>query len=419
MVTAAPVSVVVAAVLFASLTLPHGSSAQPVDEGVIENISVEARGFAEPRLGVVWTSRPLGHSGAKYLRLRLSGIALPARPPLEVEIVAEDGTVLEKLGRSELEGRSAVWSKVLSVSWVRVRVRAEERPDGLRFTIDKQAYSLTVVAGELSLVGTDGREEVYQAAEPDLRRAAAAVAKLSFVRQGRPRSCTGFLISEKHFVTNEHCIADQETCDTAIALFGYQKRSKEQVERGPQYRCSRFVGAKHDLDYAVIELVGRPGDTFGRLDLDPRPLLPNDGLIVVQHPGGKPKKLSRKGCVVRTSIGAGYAADTDFGHECDTEGGSSGSPVLLAANLKVVGLHHLGRAESGRWKNQNRAVRMEVLVPELTLRRPEGAATGKTGDELTAEEVDIIHRRQVGVPSALPRMWRRRFSYRDISNLGF
>jgi V8-like Glu-specific endopeptidase len=47
-------------------------------------------------------------------------------------------------------------------------------------------------------------------------------------------------------------------------------------------------------------------------------------------------------CVVDDPAYYGYGQGTDVSYFCDTEGGSSGSPVLSAVTNKVVALHHFG-----------------------------------------------------------------------------
>jgi V8-like Glu-specific endopeptidase len=54
---------------------------------------------------------------------------------------------------------------------------------------------------------------------------------------------------------------------------------------------------------------------------------------------------------------------SDIAHTCDTEHGSSGSPLLNLAG-SVVGLHHFGVAEGPYW-NENRAVRMAEILKNL------------------------------------------------------
>lgn len=57
----------------------------------------------------------------------------------------------------------------------------------------------------------------------------------------------------------------------------------------------------------------------------------------------------------------GPAGGNDFGHQCDSEAGSSGSPVLDLQH-RVVGLHHLGGCSAGG-RGENRAVSMARILP--------------------------------------------------------
>lgn len=86
----------------------------------------------------------------------------------------------------------------------------------------------------------------------------------------------------------------------------------------------------------------------------------DDPIYIPQHPSGRDKELA----IFDSSIFAGdvgglchiwttgqaasditcaYGANfKDFTYICDTEGGSSGAPVISADTNKVVGLHHCG-----------------------------------------------------------------------------
>jgi V8-like Glu-specific endopeptidase len=54
----------------------------------------------------------------------------------------------------------------------------------------------------------------------------------------------------------------------------------------------------------------------------------------------------------------GYAANTDVAYYCDTEGGSSGSPVLARSTNKVVALHHFGGCP-------NSGVRIDLIYAQV------------------------------------------------------
>ena len=54
----------------------------------------------------------------------------------------------------------------------------------------------------------------------------------------------------------------------------------------------------------------------------------------------------------------GYAKDSDVSYYCDTEGGSSGSPVLSRKTDKVIALHHFGGCP-------NSGVRIDLIYNKI------------------------------------------------------
>jgi V8-like Glu-specific endopeptidase len=70
--------------------------------------------------------------------------------------------------------------------------------------------------------------------------------------------------------------------------------------------------------------------------------------------------------VARPGTGGGA---TDFGHLCDTLGGSSGSPVLDRQSGRLVGLHHLG-IPPGAADPVNQAVHIGQVLEDVKTRIP-------------------------------------------------
>jgi V8-like Glu-specific endopeptidase len=73
------------------------------------------------------------------------------------------------------------------------------------------------------------------------------------------------------------------------------------------------------------------------------------------------------------------STDTDFGHSCDTDNSSSGSPVQIfgsnpSENGKVIGIHHLGfrtdTVQAAGPELINRAVRMELIIDYIRRTKP-------------------------------------------------
>ncbi|MGH9799377.1 MAG: trypsin-like serine peptidase [Blastocatellia bacterium] len=97
---------------------------------------------------------------------------------------------------------------------------------------------------------------------------------------------------------------------------------------------------KGNLDYAIVRL-GRnesgqlPGEFFGALKLSARDLVANgEMLCLIQHPSGLPKRIEAGPMLQNVAGQISYDS-------LDTEGGSSGAPILSLAG-EIVGVHTNG-----------------------------------------------------------------------------
>ncbi|WP_309570357.1 trypsin-like peptidase domain-containing protein, partial [Deinococcus sp.] len=176
-------------------------------------------------------------------------------------------------------------------------------------------------------------------------RASRAVARI-VIDAGRTPLGTGFLVSPRVLITNNHVLEDANGAADAWAQFNYEL-DETFTPRSPDIYALRpdlFFHAVswEDLDFTLVA-VGerlRGAGTLaaqGYCPLSDRPDKHAKGAAVniVQHPGGDYKKVVLRGnrIVARTDMALHY--------EADTEGGSSGSPVFNDA-WEVVALHHWG-----------------------------------------------------------------------------
>jgi hypothetical protein len=129
----------------------------------------------------------------------------------------------------------------------------------------------------------------------------------------------------------------------------------------------------NELDYAIIRLAKAAGNTEKGTDIlsEERPrgfiqlratAFPPDApapVLLLQHPTGAPLKLS---------IGNVLASDLSplrFRYNADSEGGSSGSPVV-DSRLQLVGLHHAGDPNAKRIRAEyNQGIPISQIVKDL------------------------------------------------------
>ncbi|MBM4281745.1 MAG: trypsin-like serine protease [Deltaproteobacteria bacterium] len=196
------------------------------------------------------------------------------------------------------------------------------------------------------------------------RANANAVAYLDLPAAGS--RCTGFLIAPDVLMTNEHCIPDARAAMGARALFRYETGSANVAA----FDCSTFLGNDAGLDFALLQCAGRPGGTFGVVSVEHRAPRRNEPVYVL-HQNCDHHADASCAPTKKLSPGRVRAVGTETGHDADTLGGSSGSPLFSRDTHAVIGLHHVGVGGTGNGRGTvNRAVPMTRILPVLAQRFP-------------------------------------------------
>ncbi len=341
---------------------------------------------------VIWkTPRPLpvrhgvgntvevGHDGATSLRLHFKVGTAAAASTWAVEILSLNGE--DTLWTyTPAAGEDSFWSRDVRGPRVKVRVISTQADSPLQVSVDGAAVTGTQVKPQ-AIDGPDEREKMENQTSDTLKTAAKAVARIRFIGDDNKQYfCTGFLVSSDLMMTNQHCPQSETEWRNALIDFDYNAAGA--IPKVTTFK--QFILSNVALDVSIFRLSWTPPGRVP-LALEGATLQERRELIVIQHPAGEPKQVSRTGCIaIGVQLRGVTPLKTDFGHGCDTLGGSSGSGVMDISTLKVIGLHHLGFEPTDPCilnpNNPahkclvNRAVEMKQIIDFIKTKRPDISA---------------------------------------------
>jgi hypothetical protein len=172
-------------------------------------------------------------------------------------------------------------------------------------------------------------------------------------------SCTGALLKDDYVLTNHHCLpvdGDLRPVKASIlmdylTLDGKRSRRFEIMPKPEEWSAA--------LDYAITRASDRPSADFGFVRLAAAAPDGSRSLLVIHHPLGRPKVMSRFRCMALKEQENG----PDLRHRCDTLGGSSGS-LLFDARAEGVALHKEGGLDAKDPSSFNTATRMAAILAD-------------------------------------------------------
>jgi V8-like Glu-specific endopeptidase len=323
-----------------------------------------------------WTRPIVAPAGVKEISIHLKVASAGVTQAWEIRFRDLNGKEIDVVAADSPRGREGdFWSDDIPGNGALVEVWATEVPTGLTVVID--SYSIpTVPSVPQAIYGEDQRVSI-NATPPDVQKLGTPVARLRIKDSRGEARCTGFLISDDLILTNFHCVSRNSQAVGTNADFGFDSpNAKWKTFRGAKLE---LVNTDEGLDYAIIRLLGKPGSEFGHVPLRDKAFAALDKgykLLLIEHAAGQAKQASITDCAVGAKLIAGVNLQllSDFGHHCDTLGGSSGSPVFDLESRELLGLHHLGFDEqnstaqgkpSSTAQIDNQAVYIEYIVQDI------------------------------------------------------
>ncbi|ARV08641.1 hypothetical protein BTO05_02920 [Winogradskyella sp. PC-19] len=222
------------------------------------------------------------------------------------------------------------------------------------YPIDKISGAFEISSQQLETVCSgDEREQAACYDGTEIGRKSNAICRLLI---GGASLCTGWLIgTEGHIMTNNHCIGDAASAANTEFLFNFRNSDCSGLNSDVSdlvASSSTFIQTNNALDFTLVQLPVNPTNTYGYLSLASTPPAVGERIYHPQHPGGRRNEIAvftdtnpgPNGYTVVTNAGDG-GARVEYFH--DTEGGSSGSPVLRYSDHLVIGLHNTGGCPNG------------------------------------------------------------------------
>ncbi|MET0649718.1 MAG: serine protease [Pyrinomonadaceae bacterium] len=306
---------------------------------------------------IIRASRPVGQIKAMRLHFIVRRLDEPQRGTWGVTVTAGNRTW--KFDSRDEPESADFWTPQMPEQLLTVRVFSTVPRSTLQLEID-QVIEYEEPVRQKTIVGLkDDTVPMRDVSSPTYREWARSVALLTFKGRtdGKLYTCTGFLVSPRHLITNDHCPRSKSEITSAIVEFDYDDdfaatdRYKLTLDQLPRDKFLDFAVYRLDRDATSRSYLRLRDDDGNLTDLRP--------LIIIQHPGGRPKRLASYKCNL-TRPRSPVAPRTDFGHLCDTEGGSSGSPVQNTRG-EVIGLHHFGYGDDDSQKI-NQAVKVGEIL---------------------------------------------------------
>ena len=291
----------------------------------------------------------------------------------------------------------------------RMKMRVERLSQ--KTTEDSRPTSLELVQ-RMSLERVIGRRDFADIAF--LERALAVSRTVAFVRIGRGGSGTGFMVSPRLMMTNNHVLGSEADAAGSELIFDFQldRQGAPMATRGFTLLPREFFATDVDLDFTLVAVAETAKDGgklsaygWNKLYGEEGKAVKDDPVNIIQHPLGQPKQL-----VLRSNRVVALPDQTPFIHyETDTEPGSSGSPAYND-QWEVIALHHAGvpeldandnpvRDDQGRVKwVANEGIRVSRLVKAITALTLTGRQKDLRDEMMNAQPPDLLELAHARLP---------------------
>ncbi len=369
------------AAVTALLSLASGLLAQEpivIDAGVLPSLSAaqdlpsDGRYTIDSALLQTWSLEHRHTAPTEFVRFRIRAIALARTPDWHVAVLDEAGNEVDRITPGRFTGQvpnATAWTDAVPGVYAMLKFRTTAQPfAGVELRIDRYRFQSRGAAPKVildpkdpdlvDLIRSHGRGSSFHVFSRPI-----AYIFLFKLEQEKDTNCTGFLVAGTLLVTNHHCISQPSHFATAHVRFHYESDAAGPAEK---LKIVGICAKDQMLDYSLLRLERAPAGLTA-VPFDLRPLAGDRPMVLIQHPDGRAKNIALRKCKVRAPsvVGLQKGFESDFSHACDSEGGSSGSPLMDSATGAVLGLHHMARENVKSKAYDNYGVKIRLVLEHI------------------------------------------------------
>ncbi|MBZ4418118.1 serine protease [Myxococcus sp. RHSTA-1-4] len=327
----------------------------------------------------------LHHPGAAYIAAHFSRLELEDGDFVVVR--APDGSRSWRYDNSQPGARDGFWAIAIPGETAIVELHSRDHA-GRQGILNKHGYTIDRFARGYTNaeMGFTGNTEALCGADDSQRAACYTTSEPVIYGRGKPvarllingsSACTGWLVgSQGHVLTNQHCIGSAtDAQNTSFEFMAEGSTCATNCESW--FGCpgtvisssATLVKSDAPRDYALVQLPVNPTNSYGYLQLRSSGAVVNERIYIPQHPAAWGKMIAVTSTDTRDESGFAevYSLNepacqtggpNDVGYFADTQGGSSGSPVIGHSDNLVVALHHCANCA-------NRGVPIQEVISHL------------------------------------------------------
>jgi hypothetical protein len=170
-------------------------------------------------------------------------------------------------------------------------------------------------------------------------------------------TCTGSLLGDGMVMTNYHCMPQDGEYEVIAASILMNYNSLDGTGSARFEVQPALIDWQEELDFAIARVDPAAEAQFGHVSIGVAPASEGATRVVIHHPLGRPKVMSRFRCLVLND----RAGPPVVAHRCDTLPGSSGS-LLFDDRGVAVALHRAGGLDASDPTSFNMAIDMGMIL---------------------------------------------------------